>query len=80
MHSATVLQKLQKCQNREARIVQALEWPTVMQLIEPKTARALDYLNRLFHRLSDSHSKTLRNFKIDPRTPMLKASYGQKSF
>ena len=98
----TALQKLQKLQNRAARIVtnspydahseplmQAIGWPTFTQLIELETAKVVhkllhneapDYLNRLFHRLSDFHSRMLRNSKTDLRIPMFKTSYGQKSF
>ena len=98
----TTLQKLQKLQNRAARIVtnnlydahseplmQAIGWPTVTQLIELETPKVVykvlrneapDYLNRLFHKLSDSHCRMLRNSKTDLRIPMFKTSYGQKSF
>ena len=60
-----------------------------MQLIESETTKVVykalhnettDYLNGLFHRLSDSHSKVLRNSKTDLHISMLIASYGQKSF
>ena len=70
-------------------LMPTLGWPTIMQLIESETAKvtykvlqneAPDYLNGLFHRLSDSHSKVLRNSKTDLRIPMLKTSYRQKSF
>ena len=96
----TALQKLQKLQSGAARIaspydahseplMHALGWLTVMQLIEPETAKVVykalhkeapDYINRLFHRLSDSHCKMLRNSKTDLGIPMLKTSYWQKSF
>ena len=98
----TALQKLQKLQNRAARIVtnspydahsepllQRLGWPTVTQLIELETVKVVykvlhneapDYLNSLFHKLSDSHCRMLHNSKTDLRIPMFKSSYGQKSF
>ena len=71
-----------------------LGWPTIRQLIQSETAKVVykafhnaapDYLNRLFHRLSDSHSKVQRNSKTslsktDLRIPMSKTSCGQKSF
>ena len=98
----TALQKLQKLQNRAARIVTnspydahseplllRLGWPTVTQLIELETVKVVykvlhneapDYLNSLFHKLSDSHCRMLRNSKTDLRIPMFKSSYGQKSF
>ena len=69
-------------------LMQALRWPTVMQLTESETAKVVykvvhneapDYLNRLCHRLSDSHSKMLRNYKTDLRIPLLETSYGEKS-
>ena len=53
-------------------LMQTLRWPTVMQLIESETAKvvykdlhneSLDYLKGLCDRLSDSHSKVLRNSK-----------------
>ena len=60
-----------------------------MQPIESETTNVVykvlhneapNYLNKLFHRLSDSHNKILCNSKTDLRIPMLKVSYGQKSF
>ena len=69
--------------------MQALGWPTVTQLIELETAKEIykvlhnqapDYLNMLFHRLSDSCYRKLRNSKTDLRIPMFKTSHGQKSF
>ena len=98
----TTLQKLQKLQNRPARIatnsaydayteplMQALRWPTAMQLIELETAKVVykvlhnqapHHLNMLFHRLSDSCYRKLRTAKTDLRIPMFRTSYGQKSF
>ena len=98
----TALQKLQKLQNRAARIVtnspydahsepliQKLGWPTIKQLIESETAKVVykalhneapDYLKGLFHRLSDTQSRVLRNSNTDLRIPLFKTSSGQKSF
>ena len=98
----TALQKLQKLQNRAARIVtnspydahsepliQKLGWPTIKQLIESETAKVVykalhneapDYLKGLFHRLSDTQSRQLRNSNTDLRIPLFKTSSGQKSF
>ena len=42
--------------------------------------RLPDYLHGLFHRLSDSQSKVLRNSKTDLRISMLKTCYGQRNF
>ena len=98
----TVLQKLQKLQNRAARIVtnspyeahsqpliQKLGWPTIQELIESETGEVVykallneapDYLKGLFHRLSDTQSRMLRNSNTDLRIPLFKTSSGQKSF
>ena len=98
----TALQKLQKLQNRAARIVtnspydahsqpliQNLGWPTIKELIESETAKVVykalhseapDYLKGLFHRLSDTKSRVLRNSNTDLHIPLFKTSSGQKSF
>ena len=39
-----------------------------------------DYLKGLFHRLSDTQSRMLRNSNTDLRIPLFKTSSGQKSF
>ena len=98
----TALRKLQKLQNRAARIVtnspydahsqpliQKLGWPTIKELIESETAKVVckalhseapDYLKGLFHRLSDTKSRVLRNSNTDLHTPLFTTSSGQKSF
>ena len=66
-----------------------LGWPTIQELIESETAKVVykalhneapDYLKGLFHRLSDTQSRMLRNSNTDLRIPLFKTSSGQKSF
>ena len=70
-------------------LIQKLRWPTIKELIESETAKVVykalhneapDYLIRLFHRLSDTQSRMLRNSDTDLRIPLFKTSSGQKSF
>ena len=94
----TALRKLQKLQNRAARIVtnspydahsqpliQKLGWPTIQELIESETGKVVykalhheapDYLKGLFHRLSDTQSRMLRNSNTDLRIPLFITSSG----
>ena len=98
----TRLNKLQKLQNRAARIltdsdfdtsaaplIQDLGWPTIGQLIHRETSTmTCKYLNQLtpaylsdcFSKLSDSHTRFLRNSGTDVHIPRMRTSNGQKSF
>ena len=98
----TKLNKLQKLQNRAARIVmnspidsfatsliQDLGWPTVEELIHHETPvmeykclnkLAPDYLSSCIFKLSDRHTRELRNSATDLLIPRMKTCYGQKSF
>ena len=98
----TRLNKLQKLQNRAARIVtdsdfdtstapliQDLGWPTIVQLIQRETSTmtykclnqlAPTYLSGCFSKLSDYHTRFLRNSGTDVHIPRMKTSNGQKSF
>ena len=100
--SSTNLNKLQKLQNRAARIVtnspcdahseslmKELDWLTIEQLIDTETVKivykvhhnkAPEYVKEIFHRLSDTQSRELRNSKTDLYIPLLRTSLGQKSF
>ena len=70
-------------------LIQKLGWPTIQELIESETAKVVykalhnetpDYLKGLFHRLSDTQGRLLRNSNTDLRIPLFKTSSGQKSF
>lgn len=98
----TTLRKLQKLQNRAARVVtnspfdqtslpliSKLGWLTVKEMIDFETAcivyKALHglappYMKSMFHKLSDSCNRTLRNTSTDLRIPLCKTSNGQRSF
>ena len=94
--------KLQKLQNRTARVVtnspfdhtslpliSKLGWLTVKEMIDFETAcmvyKALHglappYMKSMFHKLSESCNRTLRNTSTDLRIPLCKTSNGQRSF
>ena len=98
----TKLNKLQKLQNRAARIVtnspfdssatsliQDLGWPTIEELLHRETSvmpnkclnkLAPDYLSSCIIKLSDRHTRELRNSTTDLLIPRMKTRYGQKSF
>ena len=97
----TTLRKLQKLQNRAARVVtnspfdhaslplSKLGWLTVKEMIDFETAcmvyKALHgfappYMKSMFHKLSESCNRTLRNASTDIRIPLCKTSNGQRSF
>ena len=98
----TTLSKLQKLQNRAARVVRnspfdhsslplisKLGWLTVKEMIDFETAcmvyKALHglappYMKSMFHKLSESCNRTLRNTSTDLRIPLCKTSNGQRSF
>ena len=98
----TALNKLQKLQNRAARIVtnspyrmsapptiRQLGWQTVKELIETETVQivyrsinheAPECLTGLFHRLSETCARQLRNTSTDLYVPFLKTACGQKCF
>ena len=98
----TTLRKLQKLQNRAARVVtnspfdhtslpliSKLGWLTVKEMIDFETAcmvyKALHglappYMKSMFHKLSESCNRTLRNTSTDLRIPLCKTSNGQRSF
>ena len=98
----TRLNKLQRLQNRAARIVtdsdfdtsaapliQDLGWPTIEQLIHRETSTmtykclnqlAPAYLSGCFSKLSDSHTRVLRNSGTDVHIPRMRTSNGQKCF
>ena len=98
----TALQKVQKLQNRAARIVtnspydasalpliKQLGWLNIQQMIEFETTKIVhktlhnevpEYLQGLFTRVSDKCVRELRNSKLDLNLPLLKTSFGQKSF
>ena len=70
-------------------LIQNLGWPTIKELIDLETAKVVykalqneapDYLKGLFHRLSDTQSRMLRNSSTDLRISLFKTSSGQKSF
>ena len=96
----TSIRKLQKLQNRAARVVtnspfdhtslpsvSKLGWLTVKEMIDFKTAcmvyKALHglappYKKLMFHKLSESCNRTLRNTSTDLRIPLRKTSNGQR--
>ena len=98
----TALQKVQKLQNRAARIVtnspydasalpliKQLGWLNIQQMIEFETTKIVhktlhnevpEYLQGLFTRVSDKCVRELRNSKLDLNLPLMKTSFGQKSF
>ena len=98
----TKLNKLQKLQNRAARIVtnspfdssatsliQDLGWPTIEELLHRETSvmpnkclnkLSPDYLSSCIFKLSDRHTRELRNSTTDLLIPRMKTRYGQKSF
>ena len=62
-----------------------LGWPTIQELIESETGKVVykalhneapAYLKGLFHRLSDTQSRMLRNSNTDLRIPLFKTSSG----
>ena len=98
----TTLKKLQKLQNRAARVVtnspfdksslpliSQLGWLTIKEMIDFETASivykslnglAPPYMQSMFHKLSDSCNRNLRNTSTDLRIPLCKTSNGQRSF
>ena len=61
---------------------------SVKQLVHTETVKivykalhnkALEYLNELFHRLSDTQNRELRSSKTDLHIPLLRTSSGQKA-
>ena len=100
--STTVLNKLQKLQNRAARIVtnspyrmsaspiiRQLGWQTVYELMKTETLKMVyrsinhevpEYLTGLFHRLSETCARQLRNTSTDLYVPLFKTACGQKCF
>ena len=91
----TALDKLQKLQNRAARIVtnspynasvlpiiRKLGWQTVNDLIAEETLKMIYKCKNacLFGRLSETSTRELRNTKIDLRVPFLRTTCGQKCF
>ena len=95
----TILNTLQKLQNRAAKIVtgspfdssaapllQRLGWLSVDRLVHRETSTmvykslnglAPDNLCQIFSRLSDVHSRVLRNTKRDLVIPRMRKAYGQ---
>ena len=72
-----------------APLIQDLGWPTIGQLIHRETSTmtykclnqlAPAYLNDCFSKLSDSHTRFLRNSETDVHIPRMRTSNGQKSF
>ena len=98
----TIILKLQKLQNRAARIVTnspfdktslpliaQLGWLNVKEMVDFETATivykslhelAPPYMQDMFHKLSDSRNRVLRNTETDLRIPLCKTSNGQRSF
>ena len=69
--------------------IQDLGWPTIEELIHRETSvmtykflhkLAPDYLSSWILKLSDHHTRELRNSATDLRIPRMKTSYVQKSF
>ena len=72
-----------------APLIQNLGWPTIRQLIHRETSTmtykclnllAPAYLSGCFSKLSDSHTRFLRNSGTDVHIPRMRTSNGQKSF
>ena len=70
-------------------LIKDLGWLTIKQLIHTDTVKfiynalhneAPEYLKELFHRLSDTQNRELRNSETNLHIPLLKASSGYKSF
>ena len=98
----TTLKKLQKLQNRAARVVtnspfaksslpliSQLGWLTIKEIIDFEAASivykslnglAPPYMHSMFHKLSDSCNRNLRNTSTDLGIPLCKTSNGQRSF
>ena len=66
--------------NRKLAIKELIESETAKVVYKALHSEAPDYLKGLFHRLSDTKSRVLRNSNTDLHTPLLKRSSGQKSF
>ena len=69
-------------------LTKELDWLTIKQLIYTETVKivykalhneAPDYLKELFHRLSDTQNRELRNSKTDPYIFLLRTCSGQRS-
>ena len=72
-----------------APLIQDLGWPTIEQLIHRETSTmtykclnqlAPAYLSGCFSKLSDSHTRVLRNSGTDVHIPRMRASDVQKCF
>ena len=70
-------------------LIKQLGWLNIQQMIEFETTKIVhktlhnelpEYLQGLFTRVSDKCVRELRNFKLDLNLPLLKTSFGQKSF
>ena len=67
-------------------LIQDLGWPTIEELIHPEASvmaykclnkLAPDYLSSFISKLSDLHTRELRNSETDLQIPRMKTSYGQ---
>ena len=70
-------------------LIKQLGWLNIQQMIEFETTKIVhktlhnevpEYLQCLFTRVSDKCVRELRNSKLDLNLPLLKTSFGQKSF
>ena len=74
-----VIWKYFACGTTQA-LIPVIESETAKVVYKALHNEAPDYLKGLFHRLSDTQSRLLRNSNTDLRIPLFKASSGQKSF
>ena len=72
-----------------AALLQLLRWPSIETLINRETCTmvykslnklAPENLGNMLHKLSDVHTRVLRDTKCNLAVPKMRTAYGQKSF
>ena len=72
-----------------APLLQLLRWPSIEKLINLETCTmvykslnelASENLGNIFHKMSDVHTRVLRDTKCNLAVPKMRTAYGQKSF